>query len=138
MKRFMKKFFTIVAVILLIVCAVNFVISISVRNLIYNIYNSNGKYSSMHIKDPAIVKRINVRNGIYNGQKYFSSKETKENYCIWFMPFVNLLSGKIHYTYSYQVYKNGDLISGSSQTPVTLSIKWEDLNWIIVDYYEPP
>lgn len=137
MKGVVKKVVIIFSAILLILFVIYLIFSISIRNLIYDIYNSNGQISSVHIKDPAIVEHINVRSGISDEVKDFSSKEIKENYFIWFLPFINLFDGKVYYTYSYRVYKNDDFIYGSSQIPVTLSIKWENLNWIIVDYFEP-
>lgn len=138
MRELTKKIATILALIFLLILVIYLSFSLSVKNLIYDIYNSNGKYSSVHIKDQSIVKQINVRNSLNDEVKDFSAKEIKEDYHIWLLPFVNFLNGKIHYIYSYRVSKNGDLILGSSQIPVTLTIKWENLNWIIVDYYEPP
>lgn len=137
MKGVAKKVVIIFSIIFFVLFVIYLIFSISIRNLIYDIYNSNGSFSSEHIKNPKIVEQINVRSGISDEVKDFSSKEIKENYFIWFLPFINLFNGKVYYTYSYRVYKNDDFIYGSSQIPVTLSIKWENLNWIIVDYYEP-
>lgn len=136
LKKLTKKTIIIVAILLVLFCIFLF-FSISVKSLIYNIYNSNGNYSSTHIEDPAIVEEINVRHNVSDNVKDFSSKEIKENYNLSPLPIINLFSGKIYYTYSYEAYKNDDIIYGCSQIPVTLSIKWENLNWIIVDYYEP-
>lgn len=137
MKKALRIIGSLLCVLLVVYIGLSVYISISVKGLINDINNSNS-YDTSHFSDESIADEISVRKS--HDLSSYNATTIHEKFEFSFPVFLHyFIGGQVYYNYTYEATDgNNELLTRSSDIPVTLTIEMDGLNWIITDIHEEP
>lgn len=140
-KKITISVISVLVVLVLIYIGISLYLSISIKNLIYDINNSDREYHSVHILNDEVagwMRERNIEDFTEGELAEYSADELRDEFTV-YPVWVNLFHQTANFRYTYNIYdKNGDMVSGSEYAAVDLKFKFENFNWVIIDKEEGP